>query len=88
MLTLLTKLQSDKHDRHHMFDSFSGEMIIGYRLIMLAVFLVAVFSTYKRSMNKIKVFILIFGMFGALYIAAIPLIVVASNHWIEAKDRN
>lgn len=88
LLTMLTKLQSGEHDKHHIFDNISGYVIIGYRLLLLIVFVFATLNTYVQSRTKVKNFVLVFGVFGALYIAAMPIIVLIGNTMIAPKDRH
>jgi hypothetical protein len=83
LLTLLTKLQSDEHDRHHIFDNISGHVMIGYRVLILIVFVIAITTTYlKTSVAKTQKFIIAFGIFGSLYIAAMPIIILMGNNFV------
>lgn len=79
LLTMLTKIQSGEHDRHHIFDNVSGYVIIGYRLLLLIVFIFGVINSYIQSRERVKSFIIVFGFFGGLYIAALPIIVLIGN---------
>lgn len=88
MLTMLTKIQSGEHDRHHIFDNISGYVIIGYRLLILIVFIFGVINTYFQSRMRVKNFILVFGILGGLYIASLPIIVLIGNTMVAAKDRH
>jgi drug/metabolite transporter (DMT)-like permease len=87
-LTVLTRLGSSDHDRHHIFDNISGNIIFGFRLIILIVFVCAIVHTYKISRTKVKQFIVYFGIIGGIYIFATPIIVFFGNKFIAAKDRH
>lgn len=88
VLTLLSKFATNTHDRHHLFDDFSGTIIIIYRLLFVLIFVVGIMFTYTKSRIKVKKFIILFGVFGSLYISAVPIIIFISNNWIPAKDRH
>ena len=86
--TLLTKLSTGDHDKHHVFDNITGTMIVGYRIVFVLVFIGAIIRIYRKSKAKVQSFIKSFGCFGALYIAALPLIVWIGNSYVSAKDRH
>jgi hypothetical protein len=88
VLTLLTKIQSGIHDRHHMFDNITGYVIIGFRLILLVIFIGGAINTYLKSREKVKKFFAMFIVFGGIYIAALPIIVLIGNTMVKAKDRH
>lgn len=88
VLTLLTKIQSGIHDRHHMFDNVTGYVIIGFRLILLVIFIGGAINTYSKSREKVKKFFALFIIFGTIYVAALPIIVLIGNTMVKAKDRH
>jgi len=88
VLTVLTRLGSSDHDRHHIFDNISGNIIFGFRGIILIVFICAIVYTYKISRAKVKSFIIYFGVVGGVYIFATPIIVLFGNIYIAPKDRH
>lgn len=88
VLTLLTKIQSGIHDRHHMFDNVTGYVIIGFRILLLVIFIGGAINTYMKSREKVKSFFLVFIVFGTLYVAALPIIVLIGNTMVMAKDRH
>lgn len=88
VLTLLSKFATNSQDRHHLFDDFSGTLIIIYRLLFVLIFLVGIIYTYTKSRLRVKKFIVLFGVFGSLYIIAVPIIIFISNNWIAPKDRH
>lgn len=88
VLTLLSKFATNSHDRHHLFDDFSGSVIMIYRFLFVLIFLAGVIYTYTKSRLRVKKFIILFGIFGSLYISAVPIIIFISNNWISAKDRH
>ena len=88
VLTLLSKFATNSHDRHHLFDDFSGSIIIIYRLLFVLIFIAGITYTYTKSRTKVKKFIVFFGFFGSLYISAVPIIIFISNNWIAPKDRH
>jgi len=49
VLTLLTKIQTGIHDRHHIFDNITGYVIIGFRMIIFIVFAFGATHTYFKS---------------------------------------
>jgi hypothetical protein len=87
ILTVMTKL-GDSHDRHHVFDSIGGSILIGYRLILSIVFVVGCIITYRKVRINLKKFLLKLGLLGWLYIASMPLIVLFANYNIHPKNRN
>jgi len=82
VLTLLTKIQHNDHDRHHVFDTISGHIIIGYRMLILVIFICAIIYTYQKSRAKVKNFILLFSLIGGFYIAALPILIFIGNYCI------
>jgi len=87
-MTILTKVQSSSHDRHHVFDNISGHVVVAFRFLILAIFLVGVVNTYKKSRSRVQGFLIKFGVLGAIYISALPLIVHIGNNYVEARNRN
>ena len=87
-LTVLTRLNSSDHDRHHIFDNISGNIIFGFRFIILIIFVCAIIHTFKTSRTKVKNFIVYFGIIGGVYICATPIIVFFGNLFIAPKDRH
>ena len=73
---------------HHIFDNISGHIIIGYRIILILIFILAILNTYQKSRSKVKNFIKNFAILGGIYILALPLIIWIGNIFIEAKDRH
>lgn len=88
VLTVLTKLGSSEHDRHHIFDNISGNILFGYRGIILIIFICAIVYTYRTSRAKVKDFILYFGVIGGIYIFAMPMIVWFGNYFIAPRNRH
>ena len=88
VLTVLTRLGSADHDRHHIFDNIGGNIMFGFRLIILIIFVCAIVNTYKTSRTKVKNFIVYFGLIGGIYIIATPIIVFLGNMLIAPKDRH
>ena len=86
--TVLTKLNHKSHDRHHIFDSIPGMLLIYFRIVLLLVFIVAVIMTYRSSRHRVKEFIVKFALFGGFYIAALPTIVIWANNNISDKNQN
>ena len=78
--TLLTKMSSGRLDSHHMFDSVPGVLLISYRALLLVPFIIGIVMTYQSSRHRVKSFIVKFAIFGACYIAALPLI------WLYARS--
>ena len=71
-----------------MFDNITGYVIIGFRILLLIIFIGGAISTYMKSREKVKNFVLVFIMFGGVYIAALPIIVLIGNTMVGAKDRH
>ena len=81
--TLLTKINNRHHDRHHVFDSVPGIILISYRALLLIPFLIGVVITYRSSRHKVKEFFSKFAIIEFCDIAALPLIWVWANNNVE-----
>ena len=87
IVTIVTKI-GHEHDRHHVFDSIGGSILIIFRTILAVVFIGACFKTFRKVRISLKKFMTKFGILGFLYIASMPLIVLLANWKIQAKNRN
>ena len=83
----MTKI-GHEHDRHHVFDSLGGSILIGFRIIITLVFVFACFKTFKKVRINLKKFMTKFGILGFLYIASMPLVVILANWKIPPKNRH
>ncbi len=81
VITLVTKI-GHSHDRHHIFDSIGGNILLGYRIIILLVFIWGCIRTYKKVRHNLKKFMLKFAILGFIYIASTPIIVYIANYSI------
>ena len=88
MMTLLTQLDNKEHDRHHVFDTASGTLLIIERFTIALVFFVGVIVTYVRSRYRIKQYLKKFSILGGLYICGMPIIVLWANAYIPQSQRN
>ena len=88
VMTLMAKMMTQDHDRHHIFDNISGTIMISYRVLFTIIFIGGIIYTYQISKARIKRFIVLFGILGSLYIAALPLIIFVGDKCIAAKDRH
>ena len=86
-MTIVTKI-GHEHDRHHVFDSIGGNILICYRIIIAIVFGIACFFTFRKVRISLKKFMTKFGLLGFLYIASMPVVVLLANWQISAKNRN
>lgn len=87
ILTMITKL-GHEHDRHHVFDSIGGTILTGYRLLISVVFIGGCIYTFRSVRINLKKFLCKFGVLGCLYIASMPLVVLAANYSIHPQNRN
>jgi hypothetical protein len=87
VITLVTKI-GNSHDRHHIFDSIGGNILLGYRIIILLVFVWGCVRTYRMVRHNLKKFLLKFAILGFIYIASTPIIIYIANSSIPAKNRN
>ena len=83
----MTKI-GHEHDRHHVFDSIGGNILIGYRIVIGVVFVVACLFTFRKVRINLKRFMTKFGLLGLIYIGSMPVVVLLANWKIEAKNRN
>lgn len=87
LVTVLSKI-GHSHDRHHLFDSVSGYLMIGFRVIIFIVFLGGIFVTFREVRHNLKMFLLKFALLSGLYLASMPLIVLIGNLWVDPAGRN
>ena len=88
MMTLLTQLNNKDHDRHHVFDTISGTLLMMERLTLAFLFFVGIVITYTQSRYRIKQYLKSFSVLGGLYICSMPLVVVFANYYIQPASRN
>lgn len=50
-----------------------------YRVLFMIIFIVGIIYTYRKSRERVKKFIVMFGIFGGLYISALPIIIIIGN---------
>jgi hypothetical protein len=84
---MITKV-GHSHDRHHVFDNVGGTILVGFRVIIILVFIWGCLRTYRRVRHNLKRFMLRFSILGLVYIASMPTIVGLANYLIPAKDRH
>lgn len=77
-MTLVSKI-GHSHDNHHIFDTVGGTVLIGLRLLILLVFLFGIAKTFGEVRHGLKEFLLRLGLWGAIYIGGMPVVVVAAN---------
>lgn len=88
MMTLMTQFNNKDHDRHHVFDTISGTLLIMERLTIAFLFFVAVIYTYTHSRYRIKQYLKTFSILGGFYICGMPIVVLLANQYIPQSQRN
>jgi hypothetical protein len=81
IITLITKI-GHSHDRHHIFDSIGGNILLGYRIVILIVFIWGCIRTYKTVRHNLRKFMLKLSFLGFIYIASTPVIIFIANYLI------
>ena len=64
------------HDKYHMFDTFAGYIMIGFRVIFYLIFLAGIVRSYLQlssKHNKLRLFYLRFFLFGTAYLTFLPI---------------
>ena len=84
---MVTKI-GHSHDRHHIFDNIGGSMLVGFRLLILLVFVIACIQTYKAMRHSLKKFMLKFSLLGFIYIGSTPFIISFANYFVLPKNRH
>ena len=56
--------------------------------MFVIIFIGGIIYTYQTSKARVKRFIVLFGILGTLYIAALPIIIFIGDKCIAAKDRH
>lgn len=87
IITMVTKI-GNSHDVHHVFDNVGGTILMWFRVIIILVFLYGCFKTYKGVRHSLKKFMVKLLVIGFIYIASAPIIVLAANHFVAAKNRH
>ena len=87
IITMITKI-GNSHDRHHIFDNIGGSILIGFRLVVLLVFVIGCVRTYRTMRLSLKKFMVKFALLGFIYIASTPAIIFGANHLVLAKNRH
>lgn len=84
---MVTKI-GNSHDRHHIFDNIGGNILIGFRFVILLVFVIGCVRTYRTMRLSLKKFMTKFAILGFIYIASTPAIILGANHLILPKNRH
>jgi hypothetical protein len=79
ILSIFTKINDNEHDKDHMFDSISGIILIGYRFMILIVFLAGLYITVPITQSKKKNFYYSFGPLGIFYISSLPILLLLAD---------
>lgn len=88
MTTLLTQLSNNDHDRHHVFDTAAGSVLIIERIVIGCIFFIGVLITYSKSRHRIKKYLIKFSIFGSIYICSVPIIILIANSYVPQSQRN
>ena len=76
------------HDVHHVFDNVGGTILLWFRAFIILVFIYGCVKTYKGVRHSLKKFMVKLLIIGFIYIASTPIIVLAANRFIPAKNRH
>ncbi len=85
---MLSKLGHEAHDRHHMFDTLAGSVLLFYRLFLVFMFLMGIAKTYKYANRKeVKLFLLKFIPPACGYLLSLPALVLFVNWYVAPRNR-
>lgn len=87
IVTILNKINDSDHDKYHMYDSVPGYLLIGFRCIIMMVYVVGIIITYRGSVPKKRPFILQFGILGLIYVLSLPLLIILTEHFISERNQ-
>ena len=82
---MITKI-GHSHDRHHVFDSIGGTVLITYRSLVFLIFILGCIKTYTKTRFSLKAFMIKLMILGGLYISSMPVVVIGANLLIHAKN--
>lgn len=85
IITVLNKINDSEHDKYHMYDSIPGYLLVGFRCILIVIFLIGIILTYNKSNPKKHQFIMEFGILGTIFIASLPLMLLYVD-WLVNKN--
>jgi len=80
-MTMISKI-GHSHDRHHIFDSTGGIVLMSYRIVIFTIFIIGIIRTYRKTRYNLKKFIIKLLILGGLYISSMPLVVFGANNMI------
>jgi glucan phosphoethanolaminetransferase (alkaline phosphatase superfamily) len=87
IITMVTKI-GHSHDVHHVFDNIGGSILMWFRLIIVLIFIYGCIRTYRSVRHNLKKFLIKLSLLGFIYIASTPIIVIAANYFIPARNRH
>lgn len=76
MIIGISKLTDDSYYKYHIYDGYTGLIIILLRLGMFAYFLLGLIKTYKKARLLIRNFIVKFGIYSSIYLLTVPILVI------------
>jgi hypothetical protein len=87
IVTILNKINDSDHDKYHMYDSVPGYLLIGFRFIIMIVYVFGVTMTYRNSNAKKRPFIMQFGILGFLYVVSLPLLIIMTEMFVKQRNQ-
>jgi hypothetical protein len=87
IVTILNKINDADHDKYHMYDSIPGYLLIGFRCIIMIVYIVGIVMTYHKSNPKKRPFIVQFGILGLLYVVSLPLLIILTEIFVKERSQ-
>lgn len=85
IVTILNKINDSDHDKYHMYDSVPGYLLIGFRCIIMLIYVIGIAMTYRSSVPKKRPFIIQFGVLGLIYVLSLPLLIVITEMFVAQR---
>lgn len=82
------KITDDEHYRYHDYENWAGIVIIVLRLVLFIFWVFLLAESFKTAKGAERRFFNKFGVFGAIYFLAFPLLVVYSSVSVTPSSRH
>lgn len=87
IVTILNKINDHDHDKYHMYDSVPGYLLIGFRCIIMLIYVIGIIITYRSSIPKKRPFIVQFGVLGLVYVMSLPLLIFITEYFVSQRHQ-
>jgi hypothetical protein len=89
IMSLLNKVADGDHDKYHMFDTIPAYIMLFFRMLSFAIFLVGVIRSYvklKPDQKQATKYFYILALLGTIYLTFVPVGFVLIR-WVEVNYR-